>query len=393
MFLCRKDAAVITALDGIIGNMLHDHRSFLFFDQTNCLCNEFFRVVLIHGKGSRLYTLQNAGCCAAGQCCALCNITDQVICYLAGMRIFQYSRLTFCVIKATALTHHVCIQNVFLSGIGDGILQTTDIQLTVDVCNRLLDQLFRIKIHRIGVFVIDGLPELLELCFFKPVVQRIFQHFRLVAILEHGFQHIFIINRLNQRMHTLFDRFQCLRHRRKRSGLHIVPVVLCDVILLIHIVVADKILIDSPCLTVIHFDCFTIKLDGLSNKVVNVCLAGAVIQHGFGLLLQSVHKSCVALAGNNGQDIDILHLISQHFHIHAVSVLIHAQTQATAYFLPLLGGTVTVLQGTDLEHIRVIPAFPQGRVGEDEPGRLFKGQQTFLIFQDQVIGRNVIRHI
>ena len=109
--------------------------------------------------------------------------------------------------------------------------------------------------------------------------------------------------------------------------------------------------------------------------------------------MQSVYKSCIALAGNNGQDVDILHLISQHFRIHAVSVLIHAQTQTTAYFLPLLRGAVAVLQGADLEDIRVIPAFPQGRVGEDEPGRLFKGQQTFLIFQDQVIGRNVIRHI
>ena len=256
-----------------------------------------------------------------------------------------------------------------------------------------LNQFLRIKIHRIGVFVVDRLPELLELCLFKPVVQRIFQHFRLVAILKHRLEHTIVINRLNQRMQALFDRFQRLRHRYKRSGLHIVPVVLRDVILLIHIVIADKILINCPCLTVIHLDDFAIQPDGLAGKICNVCLAWAVIQHCFGLLLQSVYKSCIALAGNNGQDVDILHLISQHFRIHAVSVLIHAQTQTTAYFLPLLRGAVAVLQGADLKHIRVIPAFPQGRVGEDEPGRLFKGQQTFLIFQDQVIGRNVIRHI
>ena len=109
--------------------------------------------------------------------------------------------------------------------------------------------------------------------------------------------------------------------------------------------------------------------------------------------MQSVYKSCIALAGNNGQDVDILHLISQHFRIHAVPILVHAQTQSTAYFLPLLRGAVAVLQGADLEHIRVIPTFPQCGVGEDEPGRLFKGQQTFLVFQDQIIGRNVIRHI
>ena len=52
-----------------------------------------------------------------------------------------------------------------------------------------------------------------------------------------------------------------------------------------------------------------------------------------------------------------------------------------------------MLQGADLEHIRVIPTFTQGRVGEDKPGRLLKGQQPFLIFQNQVIGGNIIGQI
>ena len=127
VLFCREDTAVVAAFNGIVGNMLHDHRSFLFFDQTNCLGNKLFRVVLIHGKGSRLDTLQNAGCCAAGQCCALCDFSDQVICHLAGMRIFQYSCLAFCAIKAAALTYHISIQGVFLPGIGNGILQAADI--------------------------------------------------------------------------------------------------------------------------------------------------------------------------------------------------------------------------------------------------------------------------
>ena len=221
-------------------------------------------------------------------------------------------------------------------------MQAADIQFAVDVRNRLPNQLFRIKIHRIGVFVVDRLPELLELCLFKPVVQRIFQHFRLVAILKHRLEHTVIINCLHKRVHALFNGLQRFRHRCKCSGLHIVPVVLRDVILLIHIVVADKVLINRPCLMVIHLDSFAIQPDGLAGKICNVRLAWAVIQHCFGLLLQSVYKSCIALAGNNSQDVDILHLISQHFRIHAVSVLIHAQTQTTAYFLPLLRGAVAV---------------------------------------------------
>jgi len=72
--------------------------------------------------------------------------------------------------------------------------------------------------------------------------------------------------------------------------------------------------------------------------------------------------------------------------IHTVAVLIDAKAQATTYFLPLRRVAVGMLQGADLEHIWVVPALTQCGVGEDEPCRLVKGQQPFLVFQDQVIG-------
>ena len=49
-----------------------------------------------------------------------------------------------------------------------------------------------------------------------------------------------------------------------------------------------------------------------------------------------------------------------------------------------------MLQSTDLEHIRVIPSFTQCGVGEDKPCWLVKGKQPFLVFQDQIIGGNIV---
>ena len=60
---------------------------------------------------------------------------------------------------------------------------------------------------------------------------------------------------------------------------------------------------------------------------------------------------------------------------------------------PLRRVAVGVLQSADLEHIRVVPALTQCGVGEYEPCRLVKGQQPFLVFQNEVVGGNIIREL
>ena len=174
VFFRREDAAVVAALNGIIGDMLHDHGSFLLLDQPDHLCDKFFWVVLVHRKGCRLDALQNPCNGMPGQRCPLCNFTDQIIRNLPVMCIPQRICFVLCVVEAAAFPHHIGTQNIFLTSIGDGILQPADVQLAVDVYDCFLNQFLRIKIHRIGVFVVDCLPKLLELSFFKPVVQRIF---------------------------------------------------------------------------------------------------------------------------------------------------------------------------------------------------------------------------
>ena len=88
-----------------------------------------------------------------------------------------------------------------------------------------------------------------------------------------------------------------------------------------------------------------------------------------------------------------MHRISQHRPIHPLSRLIDREAQASADLLPLCRHTRRVLQRADLEHIRIVPALAQSRVGENHARRLIKGQQPLLILQDQIIRRDIVRQI
>ena len=76
--------------------------------------------------------------------------------------------------------------------------------------------------------------------------------------------------------------------------------------------------------------------------------------------------------------------------VHAVAVLVDGQAQAAADFLAARDGVVAVLERADDEHVRVVPAFAQRRVREDEAHRLVQRQQALLVLQDEVVGLHVV---
>ena len=88
-----------------------------------------------------------------------------------------------------------------------------------------------------------------------------------------------------------------------------------------------------------------------------------------------------------------MHRISQHRPIHPLARLIDRETQTSANLLPLRRLTRRVLERTDLEHIWIVPALAQRRVGEDHTRRLIEREQPLLILQDQIIRRDIIRQI
>ena len=88
-----------------------------------------------------------------------------------------------------------------------------------------------------------------------------------------------------------------------------------------------------------------------------------------------------------------MHLSLQGIGILTHSLVVNAESQTAAYFLTLLRDAVCLSERTDLEDVRIIPTFSQGRVGEDEANwrvSWVETQQPFFIFHNQVVSRYVV---
>ena len=83
--------------------------------------------------------------------------------------------------------------------------------------------------------------------------------------------------------------------------------------------------------------------------------AGVVLD----LLLQVLGELLVALGGDDRERVDVEAA-------QALALLVDAQTQAAADRLAALALGAHLAQRANLEDVRVVPAFAQGGVGEDE---------------------------
>ena len=103
--------------------------------------------------------------------------------------------------------------------------------------------------------------------------------------------------------------------------------------------------------------------------------AGVVLD----LLLKLLGELFVAFGRDHGQRVDLEAA-------QALAVLVHAKAQTTSDRLAslLLGSHLP--QGADLEDVRVVPAFAQCGVGEDELQRRVEAQQLLLVAHDQAVG-------
>ena len=163
----------------------------------------------------------------------------------------------------------------------------------------------------------------------------------------------------------------------------------------VNIAIDNQIKMDSSCCILIdNLLIALIILDHLTNKqIFRNCTRS--IRHSFSdFCLQSLRETVIAFTGNDSQHIDILYFFAQHVGVHTLTVLIHAEAQATPDFLPLTHLTVALLQGADLEYIRVIPALSQRRMREDKTNRRalrIAIQQQLLVLHNQLIGIDIIR--
>ena len=179
------------------------------------------------------------------------------------------------------------------------------------------------------------------------------------------------------------------REGRQHSLLAVRLVLGCDLVVEVGVVVLDEVAIQQLGHVGVHDDLLSVRGDqDLVQEIGVVRLAGARGERVEHLALEPLGEILVALAGDDGEHVDLV----DHFRrVHPVALLIHAQPHAAAHLLPLHDGAVAVLERADGEDVRVVPAFAQRGVREDEADRLVEGEQALLVLEDQVVGVHVVR--
>ena len=322
------------------------------------------------------------------------NLTNQIISDLAGFSSLEVIGVALFSNKAPPFLYFFHRPVFPLGSPGHRVLELGHKKFIINMPDCIPNQLIAVKMHRITPFVIDVIPERLKFFLEEIVIQRIFLHLCHMAILNHTVKRMFIKDTLHQRMHAIPDMFHFLRKRSQGMILSICPILIRDMTIFVNVIIFHQIEINRICLVAGNGDGIITDPEPLACKVFRRCLSWPLIQVIPDFLLQRRNKVLIAITGNNGQLVDFLYPCAKNTLIHPVAGLIHAESKAAAHFLPLVGCRIAaMLQRADLEDIRIIPALPQGGMGENKTNRVVKRQQFLLIFQNQFVGRLIIADI
>ena len=204
-----------------------------------------------------------------------------------------------------------------------------------------------------------------------------------------GLRHV-DVQRVDQWPNEVHHRSQDLGRRDSESPFGL-GFLVCrgDVAVVVDVVVARQVVVEGPSQLLFHDRLACGGLDGLALEEVDARLARAWGQGFRDLLLESVNKVGVGLIRHDGQLVDVVDPSTDGCLVHALTTLVNSQAEATADFLTSGDGVVALLQHAHDEHVWVVPPLAQRRVGEDEPHGLIKGEQSFLVFENQVVGVDV----
>ena len=97
-----KNVAVISRLQAVVCNVLHNHRCFLIVDDPAHFQDERFRIIPEHGKLERRHALQNCCNACARESGFFDQLPDEVIPHAAERG--RFGRLLVCLCLAEALT-------------------------------------------------------------------------------------------------------------------------------------------------------------------------------------------------------------------------------------------------------------------------------------------------
>ena len=229
-------------------------------------------------------------------------------------------------------------------------------KILVERCDGFLHKLIRIKVHHIYGFWADALPKRFELRHGELVGINLQLHILVTGVLRlHGAAVIDGIKNIDHRI-------AAVRHflRNLNRAVCFVGIIFVSQYTALDISVGDQFLEDCLRRITVHD---LLVASGIHNDLaleeVGSNRHRASCNRIGKLSLQALCKAVIALTGDDGQNIDGLHIISEHVGIHALAVLIDAQAQTATDLLPLANLAAALFQCANLEHIRVVPAFAQ----------------------------------
>ena len=309
-------------------------------------------------ESRRLDALQDLYNSLSGQTCCSNQFADKVVCHTLTDCLGYMDSATL------ALSHgYTCFQrfSVFYAIQRATFYDNADLchlQIVIQCLDGVLDKVSRIKVHLIIGSLIDTFPKILELLLSEVVLLE-FSRFWFAAIF-----------RLERR------RIKDSIEGGNDSILHVIDLteVKCTIALrlmifgsqcafVINIVLTDKGIVNGTSLSEIELSSCTIWLCVSLSLKECWCNDDRTLCTGFShFCLELLCKVIIALTGNDREDIGVKDVFTKYVCILTLTILIYAQTHTTTDLLTFLCLVVRVLQGANLEHVRVIPTFLQCRM-------------------------------
>ena len=337
--------------------MLNDCRCLFIVNKSTCFNDKFFRIILKLVKDKPFNSSKNLDNCFSCKTSSIHEFTNQVV-----LNTSIDCNFVAHTIRCRCFLHEGCTRSQ--SFLRCDSIHTTSLNLEVNLgntefliqrCNGLSYKFITVKVNNINGLGIDTIPKCLELRHCQFILLNL--ELNIVAA------GIFRLHCL-----TVIDGINDAKNGLGRTC-HFINEFYFTVCLVFIILVGKRTLLVNVTFhteTKPNFSCDILSdnigvalciCDGLAHKQFRCNCFRATCNCICQFRLQALCKTVITFACNNGKYINIVNIIAQNIDIHSLPILINTETQPTTNFLSLANITTALLQGTNLEHIRIVPTF------------------------------------
>ena len=242
-----------------------------------------------------LDTCQNLCGRTTRQLSTFCNFADKIIFYGTAFYTLQGISLTRFCCEAGSIFQCIRIYIILLLTCGDGILQLCYEHFIINMCNCLSNQFIAVELYGISIFVIDIIPECLELLLVEVVIQCVFLNLRFMAIGDHIIKSMLIKDALNQGVYTICDFLTAFRNRGKCFVGKVCTILVRYMIIFIDVIIFDQIPINVTSLLIRYCNINTADTECFADKIFCGCCRRAIVKILTNPFLQICHKVSITI--------------------------------------------------------------------------------------------------